>query len=75
MKVKSIIIILVFLYSLNEIKSDPLWEINFYSDNDEPSNEFNLTRGNYKTIKFKLKNLQESANNIQHFKRFNNKII
>ena len=67
MKVKPIIIILVFLYSLNEIKSDPLWEINFYNDDDKPSNEFNLTRGNYKTIKFKLKNLQENINNMQHF--------
>ena len=67
MKVNIILIILVFLYSLNEIKSDPLWEINFYNDNDEPTNEFNLTRGNYKTIKFKLSNLQKSSNNIQHF--------
>ena len=67
---RAIGIILIFLYSLQEIKSDPLWEINFYSDDDEddkPSNEFNLTRGNYKTIKFKLKNLQNNINNIQHF--------
>ena len=67
---RAIGIILIFLFSLHEIKSDPLWEINFYSDYDEddkPSNEFNLTRGNYKTIKFKLKNLQNNIDNIQHF--------
>ena len=67
MEIKSMLIILVFLFSLKEIKSDPLWEINFYNDNDEPSNEFNLTRGNYKTIKFKLNNLQDSTIDIQHF--------
>ena len=70
MKIKSVYPIILFFIIVNVMHSEPLWNISFYdledSDFKNP-NRFKIIKGNYQTIKVKIKSIDSQNNNNTNY--------
>ena len=70
MEIKSFYSIILFFIIVNVMYSEPLWNISFYdledSDFKNP-NRFNIIKGNYQTIKVRIKSLDSQNNNNTNY--------
>ena len=61
--------IILYLFIINIVYSEYIWQISFYDEEDSfhnNPNNFNITKGNYKTIKILLTYKKNNTENITH---------
>ena len=61
--------IILYLFIINIVYSEYIWQISFYDEEDSfhnNPNNFNITKGNYKTIKILLTYKKINTENITH---------
>ena len=61
--------IILYLFIINIVYSEYIWQISFYDEEDSfhnNPNNFNITKGNYKTIKILLTYKKKNTENITH---------
>ena len=66
---KKIFSFILYLFIINIVYSEYIWQISFYDEEDSfhnNPNNFNITKGNYKTIKILLTYKKNNTENITH---------